>query len=92
MNALQFCLNLSVFAKSCDNCFCIQTRLHSPTKLKKIIQDTKEGTPESDVRVRIQPLKDLLDNAIEQLHMVFETQVFIIICRGFWDRMGQVGK
>ncbi|KAM3360547.1 putative protein isoform X1 [Capsicum galapagoense] len=65
------------------------TRLHSPTKLKKIIQDTKEGTQESDVRVRIQPLKDLLDNAIEQLHMVFETQVFIIICRGFWDRMGQ---
>ncbi|CAN4114847.1 unnamed protein product [Withania somnifera] len=65
------------------------TRLHSPTKLKKIIQDAKEGTQESDLRVRIQPLKDLLDNAIEQLHMVFETQVFIIICRGFWDRMGQ---
>jgi len=78
--------------KSCDNCFCIQTRLHSPTKLKKIIQDAKEGTQESDLRVRIQPLKDLLDNAIEQLHMVFETQVFIIICRGFWDRMGQVSE
>ncbi|KAK4367008.1 hypothetical protein RND71_014888 [Anisodus tanguticus] len=65
------------------------TRLHSPTKLKKIIQDAKEGTQESDLRVRIQPLKDLLDNTIEQLHMVFETQVFIIIYRGFWDRMGQ---
>ncbi|XP_055829046.1 uncharacterized protein LOC129897964 isoform X1 [Solanum dulcamara] len=65
------------------------TRMHSPTKLKKIIQDAKEGTQESDLRVRIQPLKDLLDNAIEQLHMVFETQVFIIICRGYWDRMGQ---
>ncbi|KAK4356224.1 hypothetical protein RND71_025195 [Anisodus tanguticus] len=65
------------------------TRLHSPTKLKKIIQDAKEGTQESDLRVRIQPLKDLLDSTIEKLHLVFETQVFIIICRGFWDRMGQ---
>ncbi|XP_009601182.1 uncharacterized protein [Nicotiana tomentosiformis] len=65
------------------------TRLQSPTKLKKIIQDAKEGTQESDLRVRIQPLKDMLENTIEQLHMVFDTQVFIIICRGFWDRMGQ---
>ncbi|KAJ8544055.1 hypothetical protein K7X08_025673 [Anisodus acutangulus] len=65
------------------------TRLHSPTKLKKIIQDAKEGTQESDLRVRIQPLKDLLDSTIEKLHLVLETQVFIIICRVFWDRMGQ---
>lgn len=45
---------------------------------------------ESDLRNRMQPLKDMLENIIDQLHAVFETQVFIIICRGFWDRMGQV--
>ncbi|XP_019177354.1 PREDICTED: uncharacterized protein LOC109172616 [Ipomoea nil] len=65
------------------------TKLQSPTKLKKIIQDAKEGIVESDLRNRMQPLKDMLENIIDQLHAVFETQVFIIICRGFWDRMGQ---
>lgn len=65
------------------------TKLHSVTKLKKIIQDAKESVVESDLRQRMQPLKELLANTINQLHTVLETQVFVMICRGFWDRMGQ---
>ncbi|XP_028098163.1 uncharacterized protein LOC114297880 isoform X2 [Camellia sinensis] len=65
------------------------TRVQSTTKLKKIIQDSKEVVMEPDIRSRMQPLKDLLVNTIDHLHTVFETQLFIIICRGFWDQMGQ---
>ncbi|PIN16970.1 hypothetical protein CDL12_10361 [Handroanthus impetiginosus] len=65
------------------------TKLHNATKLKKIIQDAKENVVESDLRRRMQPLKELLAGTIDQLHAVFETQVFLIVCRGFWDRMGQ---
>lgn len=45
---------------------------------------------ESDIRGRMQPLKDQLTNTINHLHTVFETHVFVAICRGYWDRMGQV--
>ncbi|KAK6154180.1 hypothetical protein DH2020_013819 [Rehmannia glutinosa] len=65
------------------------TKLHNATKLKKIVQDSKENLVESDLRRRMQPLKELLSGTIDQLHAVFETQVFVIVCRGFWDRMGQ---
>lgn len=60
------------------------------TKLKKIIQDAKENVIESDLRQRMQPLKEMLTNTINQLHSVLEAQVFVMVCRGFWDRMGQV--
>lgn len=65
------------------------TRVQSATKLRKIIQDSKEAVDESDVRSRMQPLKDLLIQTIENLHSVFEPHVFITCCRHFWDRMGQ---
>ncbi|KAJ7965795.1 Pesticidal crystal cry8Ba protein [Quillaja saponaria] len=65
------------------------TKLQSSTKLKKILQDSKETVVESDVRARMQPLKDQLSNSISHLHTIFQTQVFIAICRGYWDRMGQ---
>uniref|UniRef100_A0A5B6ZKD2 Pesticidal crystal cry8Ba protein n=1 Tax=Davidia involucrata TaxID=16924 RepID=A0A5B6ZKD2_DAVIN len=65
------------------------TRLQSATKLKKILQDSKETAVESDIRSRMQPLRDQLTNTINHLHTVVETHVFIAICRGFWDRMGQ---
>ncbi|XVF59087.1 hypothetical protein PTKIN_Ptkin07bG0246700 [Pterospermum kingtungense] len=65
------------------------TRAQSATRLKKIIQDSKEAVVESDVRTRMQPLKDLLVQTIENLHSVFEPHVFITFCRHFWDRMGQ---
>ncbi|CAA0812514.1 Unknown protein [Striga hermonthica] len=65
------------------------TKLHNITKLKKIIQDAKDNVIESELRRRMQPLKELLGSAIDQLHVVFESQVFLIVCRSFWDRMGQ---
>ncbi|KAK7301122.1 hypothetical protein RJT34_11983 [Clitoria ternatea] len=65
------------------------TKLQSTTKLKKILQDSKETVVESDLRSRMQPLKEQLANTISQLHSVFEIHVFIAICRGYWDRMGQ---
>ncbi|KAK6923815.1 hypothetical protein RJ641_010015 [Dillenia turbinata] len=65
------------------------TRLQNSTKLKKIIQDSKEVVIESDVRNRMQPLKDLLTMTINQLSTAFETQLYIVICRGYWDRLGQ---
>ncbi|KAJ1416369.1 hypothetical protein SESBI_17325 [Sesbania bispinosa] len=65
------------------------TKLQNTTKLKKILQDSKETVVESDLRSRMQPLKDQLANTISHLHSVFETNVFISTCRGYWDRMGQ---
>lgn len=69
-----------------------QTKLQNATKLKKILQDSKETVVESDLRGRLQPLKDQLASTISQLHNIFETHVFIAICRGYWDRMGQVSS
>ncbi|XP_071692886.1 uncharacterized protein [Rutidosis leptorrhynchoides] len=65
------------------------TRLHNGTKLKKILQDSKESVAESEIRCRMQPLIEQLINTINHLHTIFETRVFIAICRGYWDRMGQ---
>ncbi|XP_054789232.1 uncharacterized protein LOC129294776 [Prosopis cineraria] len=65
------------------------TKLQNATKLKKVLQESKETLVESDLRVRMQPLKDQLVNTISHVHSIFETQVFIAICRGYWDRMGQ---
>ncbi|KAL9264202.1 hypothetical protein AKJ16_DCAP12869 [Drosera capensis] len=65
------------------------TRSQNATKLKKILQDSKESASESDVRARSQFLKEMLTSTINQLHSVLETHVFISACRGFWDRMGQ---
>ncbi|CAN6253199.1 unnamed protein product [Urochloa humidicola] len=65
------------------------TRMQNTTKLKKIIQDSKELVIESDIRSRMQALKDQLVEAINHVHKVSEVHVFVAICRGFWDRMGQ---
>lgn len=67
-----------------------QSQMQSATKIKKIIQDSKETVIESDIRNRMQPLKDQLMKTIDHLHSVFETHVFLSVCRGYWDRMGQV--
>ncbi|KAB1203895.1 hypothetical protein CJ030_MR8G020764 [Morella rubra] len=65
------------------------TKLQNATKLKKILQDSKETVVESDVRGRMQPLKEQLTSTINHLQSIFETHVFIAICRGYWDRLGQ---
>ncbi|CAL9748396.1 unnamed protein product [Musa acuminata subsp. burmannicoides] len=64
------------------------TRAQNTTKLKKIIQDSKDLV-ESVIRSRMQPLKDQLIQTINSLHKVFEVHVFVATCRGLWDRMGQ---
>ncbi|KAG7535580.1 hypothetical protein ISN45_Aa08g029930 [Arabidopsis thaliana x Arabidopsis arenosa] len=66
------------------------TRIQSHMKLKSIIHDLRETTAEPDVRNRMTALKDLLDKTIDHLHGVFLPDVFVSICRGIWDRMGQV--
>lgn len=71
-------------------CYLLQTKLQSATKLKKILQDSKEAVIESEIRNRMQPLKDQLSNTINHLHTIFESRVFIALCRGYWDRMGRV--
>ncbi|XVE95208.1 hypothetical protein REPUB_Repub02eG0076300 [Reevesia pubescens] len=65
------------------------TKLQNSTKLKKILQDSKETVGESDIRGRMQPLREQLTSSINHIHTVFETHVFIAICRWYWDRMGQ---
>ncbi|TYH72274.1 hypothetical protein ES332_D05G242800v1 [Gossypium tomentosum] len=65
------------------------TKLQNVTKLKKILQDSKETVGESDIRSRMEPLKEQLTSTVNHLHTVFETHVFIAICRWYWDRMGQ---
>lgn len=54
------------------------------------MKDSKEMGMESDIKSRMQPLKEQLKEMINQLNKVFESQLFISICRGFWERMGQV--
>ncbi|KAL8145434.1 hypothetical protein AgCh_003556 [Apium graveolens] len=65
------------------------TRLQNGTKLKKILQDSKESVGEADIRSRMHQLIEQLSNTINHLHNIFETHVFVAICRGYWDRMGQ---
>ncbi|XP_023639737.1 uncharacterized protein LOC17874910 isoform X2 [Capsella rubella] len=65
------------------------TRIQNHMKLKTIIHDLRETTAEPDVRNRMTALKDLLDKTIDHLHGLFLPDVFVTICRGIWDRMGQ---
>jgi hypothetical protein len=66
--------------------------MQNTTKLKKIIQDSKELVMEADIRSRMQDLKDQLIEAINHMHKVSEVHVFVAICRGLWDRMGKVSE
>ncbi|KAL3504854.1 hypothetical protein ACH5RR_034695 [Cinchona calisaya] len=64
-------------------------KLQGSTKLKKILLDSKDTVIESDVRSRMQPLKDHLASSINHLHSIFESHVFIACCRGYWDKKGR---
>ena len=66
--------------------------MQNTTKLKKIIQDSKELVMESDIRSRMQDLKDQLIEAINHAHKVSEDYVLVAICRGLWDRMGKCAR
>ncbi|KAL8229027.1 hypothetical protein R6Q57_013927 [Mikania cordata] len=65
------------------------TRLQNATNLKKVIQEAKESVGESDIKNRMQHLKDILTKMISDLHGVLDIHVFVIFCRALWDRMGQ---
>ncbi|ESQ40995.1 hypothetical protein EUTSA_v10015247mg [Eutrema salsugineum] len=64
-------------------------RMQSHMKMKNIIHDLKRTTSEADVRNRMQSLKDLLDETMYHLHGVLSLDVFVLTCKGIWDRMGQ---
>ncbi|XP_027940436.1 uncharacterized protein LOC114194437 isoform X1 [Vigna unguiculata] len=60
------------------------------TRLKKILEETTETDGEAEVRERMQLLNSQLIDFISNLHEVFTSQIFIAVCRGLWDRMGQI--
>ncbi|PON88015.1 hypothetical protein TorRG33x02_162170 [Trema orientale] len=60
------------------------------TRLKRILEETKEEDGEAEVRERMQLLSSQLVDSISNLHEVFTSQIFIATCRGYWDRMGQI--
>nr|VDD34137.1 unnamed protein product [Brassica oleracea] len=64
-------------------------RIQRHMKMNHIIHDLKETPTEPDVRDRMQSLKDLADKTMEQLHCVLSLDVFVLICKGIWDAMGQ---
>lgn len=67
-------------------CF-LQARVQAATKLKNIMRDSKEV--ESEVRIRMQPLEDLLQKEIDNLSTVANPTVCVELCHEFWDRTGQ---
>ena len=62
------------------------------TRLKRILEETKEEDGEAEVRERMQVLSSQLIDSISNLHEVFTSHIFIATCRGYWDRMGQVKR
>ncbi|KAL5705885.1 hypothetical protein ACHQM5_024118 [Ranunculus cassubicifolius] len=65
------------------------SKAQNTTRLKKILQESKETVVESEIRTLMLPLRDQLKTTIDHLHPIFESHIFISICRGYWDRMGQ---
>lgn len=60
------------------------------TRLHRILEDTKEADGEADIREKMQILGAQLSDSISNVHEVFMSQIFVAICRAFWDKMGQV--
>nr|XP_018678473.1 PREDICTED: uncharacterized protein LOC103978189 isoform X7 [Musa acuminata subsp. malaccensis] len=60
------------------------------TRLKRILEETKEAEGEPEIRDRMQTLCLQLTDSIHNLHHVLASRIFVAICRGFWDRMGQI--
>ncbi|PIA58301.1 hypothetical protein AQUCO_00500317v1 [Aquilegia coerulea] len=60
------------------------------TRLKRILEETKEADGEAEIRERMQILCSQLMDSISNIHEVFSSHIFVAICRGFWDKMGQI--
>jgi hypothetical protein len=71
-------------------CCWFQTQANRATRLKRILEETKETEGESEMRERMQALRAQLSDSMHNLHEVFSSRIFVAICRGFWDRLGQV--
>ncbi|XP_021776496.1 uncharacterized protein LOC110740316 [Chenopodium quinoa] len=59
------------------------------TQLKRILEVTADSDSEPEVRERMLMLNSQLIDSIANLHDVFPSQIFVALCRGLWDRMGQ---
>ncbi|KAG9448831.1 hypothetical protein H6P81_008796 [Aristolochia fimbriata] len=66
------------------------TQANRNTRLKKILEETKEADGQAEIRDRMQMLTTQLIDSISNLHDVFSSRIFVAICRVFWDRMGQI--
>ncbi|CAM0946286.1 unnamed protein product [Alopecurus aequalis] len=66
------------------------TQANRTTRLKRILEETKETEGESEMRERMQALRAQLSDSMHNLHEVFSSRIFVAICRGFWDRLGQI--
>ena len=71
-------------------CDILQAQANRTTRLKRILEETKEAEGEPEIRDRMQTLCLQLTDSIHNLHHVLAIRIFVAICRGFWDRMGQV--
>lgn len=56
-----------------------------------MLEETKETDGEAEIRERLQMLNSQLSDTISNLQEVFTSAIFVAICRGYWDKMGQVG-
>ncbi|XP_062223795.1 uncharacterized protein LOC133922457 isoform X2 [Phragmites australis] len=66
------------------------TQANRATRLKRILEETREAEGESDIRERMQAVRLQLSESIHNLHEVFSSRIFVAICRGFWDKLGQI--
>ncbi|KAI0492413.1 hypothetical protein KFK09_026684 [Dendrobium nobile] len=66
------------------------TEENRSTRLKKILEETKETKGEAEIRERMQSLCIQLTDSIRNLHGAFTSKIFVEICRDFWDKMGQI--
>ncbi|PIN16647.1 hypothetical protein CDL12_10693 [Handroanthus impetiginosus] len=60
------------------------------TRLRRILEDTKEADGEAQIRERTQLLSTQLSDCISNLHETFTGQILVATCRAFWDKMGQI--
>uniref|UniRef100_A0A3Q7HGH3 Uncharacterized protein n=1 Tax=Solanum lycopersicum TaxID=4081 RepID=A0A3Q7HGH3_SOLLC len=66
------------------------TQSNRCTRLQRILEETKETDGEAEIREKLQMLNSQLSDSISNLQEVFTSAIFIAICRGYWDKMGQI--
>ncbi|XP_055824785.1 uncharacterized protein LOC129893300 [Solanum dulcamara] len=66
------------------------TQSNRCTRLQRILEETKETDGEAEIRERLQMLNSQLSDSISNLQEVFTSAIFVAICRGYWDKMGQI--